>query len=75
MHRPDLEGALVTLVLTGSPAEQSGVAKGDVIVGYDAKPVASATDLRTFVKGAPAGAKASLQIVRGQGEITLVVQR
>jgi S1-C subfamily serine protease len=37
--------ALVTGIMPGSPAEQSGVAAGDIIVSLDMTPVYSATTL------------------------------
>ncbi|MDE2164568.1 MAG: PDZ domain-containing protein [Alphaproteobacteria bacterium] len=74
MGKPDLEGALVTVVMTGSPAESGGVAKGDVVVGYDGKPVAGAMDLAADIKDGTPGAKISLEVLRGQKQLTLAVQ-
>jgi serine protease Do len=39
-------GALVVSTYPGSPAEKIGLVRGDVIVGFDNKPVASASDER-----------------------------
>jgi serine protease Do len=50
------KGAVITDVLSGSPAENAGLKPGDVIVEADRRPVASAEDaieaLRTGTKGA-----------------------
>jgi len=74
MNKPDLKGALVTIVMTGSPSEKSGLAQGDVIVGFDGNPVAGALDLQSDVKDSAPGAKASLAVLRGQRQLTLTVQ-
>jgi S1-C subfamily serine protease len=46
---PTVAGALVTGIMPGSPAEQSGLTSGDVIVSFDATPVDSAATLTTLL--------------------------
>jgi PDZ domain len=74
MNKTGLKGALVTIVMTGSPAEKSGLAQGDIVVGFDRNPVTGALDLANDIKGSPPGAKASLAVLRGQQQLTLTVQ-
>ena len=49
------EGALIGEVATGSPAEHSGIRKGDVVVKVDGIPIRSATQLRNKVGLTPVG--------------------
>jgi S1-C subfamily serine protease len=48
-HRPATSGALVAGVTPGSPAEQSGLAAGDIIVSVDAAAVDSPATLTTLL--------------------------
>ncbi|MGH3721741.1 MAG: S1C family serine protease [Pseudonocardiaceae bacterium] len=48
-HRPTASGTLVAGVTPGSPAEQSGLAAGDVIVSVDAVAVDSPSTLTTLL--------------------------
>ena len=54
-------GAVVTDVLSGSPAEQAGLKPGDVIVEVDRKPVASSEDAVAALGG---GQKAGGHLLR-----------
>lgn len=58
------QGAVVTQVEQGSPAEQAGLQVGDVIVAFDGQPVTGAADLRTEAGLSPVGANVTLGIVR-----------
>jgi serine protease Do len=49
------KGAVITDVLTGSPAEQAGLHPGDVIVEVDRRPVGSADDAVGALHGAARG--------------------
>jgi serine protease Do len=49
------KGAVITDVLTGSPAEQAGLRPGDVIVEVDRRPVGSADDAVAALHGASKG--------------------
>jgi serine protease Do len=52
LHLPaDLQGVLVTDVEDGSPADDAGLAQGDVITALDLKPVKNLADFRTLLKG------------------------
>jgi serine protease DegQ len=63
------EGAVVTQVEPGSPAERAGLQVGDVIVEFNGDPVTGAPALRTEVGLSPVGTAATLRIVRdGQAQ-------
>jgi serine protease Do len=68
-------GALVSDILEGSPAEKAGIARGDVIVEIDRKPVENAVQLRNLVAGLEIGAKIRLKLIRDkkdkQVEVTI----
>jgi serine protease Do len=57
-------GALVEKVESGSPAEKAGVAKGDVIVGFDGETVRSAAELSRLVRETPPGREVSIEVSR-----------
>jgi serine protease Do len=60
----EARGALVEKVESGSPAEQAGLAKGDVIVGFDGDRVRSAGQLSRLVRETPPGREVSLEVSR-----------
>jgi len=60
------QGALVSSVEKGGPAEKAGVEAGDVILRFDGKPVSSSEDLPRIVGGTRPGSKATLQIWRNK---------
>lgn len=64
-------GALVTQVLPTSPAADGGVQPGDVIVGFDGKPVDSSNVLPPLVGRVAPGHSASLTLVRDGKQRTL----
>jgi serine protease Do len=69
MDRP--YGALVSQILEGSPAEDSKLQVGDIIISYDGKEVASSSELPHMVGQAKVGAEKSLMVVRDGKEIEL----
>jgi serine protease Do len=58
------EGALVSAVMDGSPAERGGLRRGDVIVRYDGRPVETPRALGTLVAGTTVGATVDVGIIR-----------
>ena len=55
-RRPDdLHGAVVQQVQPGSPADNAGLQRGDVIVEVDRKPVQSAADVQKALSSVPKG--------------------
>jgi serine protease Do len=62
---PELKGVVVTNLVEGGPAEQAGVARGDVIVEINQRPVAKPGDLTGIVAKMKDGDMALLRIRRG----------
>ncbi|MGA9377234.1 MAG: HhoA/HhoB/HtrA family serine endopeptidase [Phormidium sp.] len=65
---PEVSGVLVVGVLPNTPAAQSGLRRGDVIVEIDGQPVSNATVLQNIVEVSQLGQ--SLQLVVRHGEQT-----
>ena len=67
-------GAEIKSVAPASPAEESGLKTGDVIVSYQGERVEGAAQLTRLVRETPAGRKVSLQIFRGGTTRTITVK-
>lgn len=61
-------GALVSDILDESPAAKAGIARGDVIIEVDHKPVENAVQLRNLVAGLAVGAKVNVKVIRDKKE-------
>jgi len=68
----DVRGAVVTNVVPGSPADNAGIQRGDVIVGVNRKPVQSASDVKQALSNVPKGQDVML-LVWSQGGNTFRV--
>ncbi len=68
------EGALVSRVIEGSPADRAGVLKGDIITRFASKPVASAEALIDLVRDASVGQNITLEVRRGENTRVLTAQ-
>jgi S1-C subfamily serine protease len=66
-------GVLVLTVEGGSPAERTGLTRGDVIVGFDGAPVAGIDDLHRLLTSDRVGVRIMLEVLRGTEKITLEV--
>ncbi len=69
--RGDSAGALVSSVTEGSPADKAGVKTGDVIVEFNGKKVAKATDLPGLVADVPVGSAVPIVVIREGTEMRL----
>jgi len=67
-------GAQVESVAPNSPAERAGLRPGDVILGFDDKPVRSNGDLLNLLDGSAIGRDVLLRVLRGKNELTLTVR-
>jgi serine protease Do len=68
---PETDGVLIREVAEGSPAEQAGLARGDLIVAAGGRPVSTADDLFDALAAARGGIE--LTVVRGTDERTVQV--
>ncbi|HTU00405.1 MAG TPA: Do family serine endopeptidase [Candidatus Sulfotelmatobacter sp.] len=71
MHFADTKGALVASVSKESPAEAAGFKAGDVIVGYEGKPITKVSDLPRLVAATPVGRSVSVTVVREGQRLSL----
>jgi serine protease DegQ len=71
MHLDKAEGALVSRVEPGTPAEKAGIKPGDVIVRIDSTDVTTSSDLRNRVGLLPVGTKVELGLVRDRKSMTV----
>jgi serine protease Do len=68
------EGAVVAEVASGSPAEQAGIQKGDIVIAVDGRPIRSATQLRNSVGLTPVGQRIHLTLARNGIEKTVTIE-
>ena len=64
-------GAYIHEVLKGQPAQQAGLAIGDIIVGFDGHEVNSPFDLQTAVAASPIGKTVRIEFLRQQRRQTI----
>lgn len=57
-------GALIADVTNGSPAEKSGLQRGDIIIEFDGKKIDDYHNLPSIVAGTPVGKKVKVKIIR-----------
>lgn len=68
------EGALVSDVFPGGPAERGGLRPQDVVIEIDGKPVSSAQQLITTIYEKPVGGQTSMRVVRGRERLSVDVR-
>ena len=59
---PSAQGALITDVVPGSPADRAQLAPGMLVVEANRKPVRSAKELAAAIRAAPAGSTLLLRV-------------
>jgi S1-C subfamily serine protease len=69
---PDRDGVLVRGVEEGSPAEESGIREGDLIVSAGGTPISDPDELHEALEKAGAG-EFAVGLVRGVEELTVGV--
>jgi len=67
------QGALVSDVIDGSPAEKAGFERGDVIVGYNGREVENSGGLRNMVAQTLVGKVMDIKVIRDGQEKALKV--
>jgi serine protease Do len=65
------KGVVVNRVFPGSPAEESGLRGGDIVIGLEGKPVTGVTEFQRQVSSLAPGSTVSLEILR-RGKRALV---
>ena len=70
---PPADGALVASVVADSPAEQGGLAAGDVIVAFNDQPVGRMADLTLFLRASSPGDRVDLTLIRPDGTVATLV--
>ena len=74
LGREDSNGVLVAEVGDKTPAEAAGMKPGDLIIGYNGKPVESMQQLRLDISNTAPGTDAEFQVVRRGEETKLKVK-
>ena len=67
------EGAIVSGVMVGSPAEKAGLKTGDVVTRVGENPVAEPRDLARLIAAQPAGSKVAVTVWRDRAAMNLLV--
>jgi serine protease Do len=71
--RTTTDGALVSQVVEGSPAEKAGVKAGDIVLEFNGQPVTGAAQLKNIVGREKPGATATLTLFRNNQQLTVKV--
>ena len=66
-------GIFVISFETDSPARKGGVQEGDIIIGFDDRPIAGIDDLHKLLTEERIGQKSSLMVIRGTEKVTIDV--
>jgi serine protease Do len=74
LPRGHAEMALVTEVTENSPAAESGVKTGDVIIKFNGKPVPKSHDFPVLIAETPPGQRITMKILRDKKEQTIAVK-
>src|SRR6478609_6012391 len=72
-HLANESGAMVVSVEKGSPAEQSGLRQGDLIVAFNSQPVGTVHHLHKVLVGEQINVNASLTIIRHTEKLELSI--
>ncbi len=67
----EAKGALVGDVVSGGPAEKSGIKTGDIIVSFDGRNIKSSNDLPRIVAETPVGKTVDVTVIRDKKEVHL----
>jgi serine protease DegQ len=65
---PQARGALISEVLSGSPADKAGIKPGDILIAVNDKPVTDSASMLALIAILQPGQQAELKVIRGQAE-------
>ena len=65
------QGALISGVESGSPADKAGLEAGDIITRFDGKPIEKSSDLPRLVGNTPPGSQVAMTVFRRGSSKTL----
>jgi len=68
----DVDGVLINEIYEGSPAEDAGLTKGDIIVTFDGETITDVKDLVSTVRSKDPGASVEVTVLRDGNETTLI---
>jgi S1-C subfamily serine protease len=74
LQLPERDGALVQRVLPDSPAEATGLRRGDLVVAVGDQPVRTPSALLQQVEQAEVGKPLPLKVIRGRRELDLSIR-
>lgn len=67
-------GALVSEVVSGSPAEKAGIKRGDLIIAFNNKEIKDSHELSATVAATPIGKDTTIRVIRDGREVTLTAK-
>lgn len=68
------EGVVIVEVVEGSPADDAGLSRGDIIISFDGQPVDGSKPLREFVDQTAVGDEIEITFIRNGKEKTATVE-
>jgi serine protease Do len=69
----ETNGALVSDVVSGGPADSAGIKRGDVIISFDGRDIKNMSDLPRIVADTPVGKPVEVKAIRDGKEIVLKI--
>ncbi len=69
----ETEGALISGVEAGSPADKAGFKRGDLVIALNNKKIADSSSLRNMVSSTAPGTKADVKIIREGNEQIITI--
>jgi serine protease Do len=73
MHLPTTQGALVASVTANGPAAKAGLAKGDLVTGFDGKPINDSRSLPRIVANTQIGKTVNVDVLRSGRKVSVKV--
>ena len=71
--RQDLQGSLITNVITNSPADKAGLQVGDIVTKFNSRSIKKSSDLPKTIDKTPVGTKSTIVVLRNGKKKTLTV--